>query len=271
MSSTPAETYESFMVPFRFRPWAEILLDHAELTPATRMLDLACGTGIVARLAAQRIGAGGSVSGVDMNPAMIDVARAAAEKEGLAIDWQVGTADALPYSDESFDLVTVQQGLQFFPDQIAALHECLRVLVPGGLLVVSIWSSVEKQGIQQAYAAAIEQVTGVASMNTPYGTVTEVSLHTLLQQGGFTEISIDEITIPVTFDAPNAWVGLMVEGTSAGVPAMRGRSDSERAALSAAVADEMKDALNAVTVDGQLRTKSTSFLAMGSRAPQRHG
>jgi ubiquinone/menaquinone biosynthesis C-methylase UbiE len=262
---SPAETYEGFMVPFRFRPWANELIDRVTLQSGTRMLDIACGTGIVARVAAQRMQGTGMVVGIDLNPAMIEVAARAAAQEGVSIDWQTGNAESLPFADQSFDLVTIQQGLQFFPDQRTALRECLRVLAPGGSLLVGIWSTVEKQGIQQHYADAIAKITGTASMNTPYGTVTDESLRDLLASAGFIDIEIEEVTIELIYDDAATFAAQMVESTSAGVPAMQGRSDEERAALSADVTAEMSDAVRLATVDGQLITHSTTFIARAKR------
>lgn len=262
---SPAETYEGFMVPFRFRPWANELVDRVALQSGTRLLDIACGTGIVARVAAQRLQGSGMVVGIDLNPAMIEVAARAAADEGVSIDWHTGNAESLPFADESFDLVTIQQALQFFPNQPAALRECLRVLVPGGTLLVGIWSTLEKQGIQQHYAEAIARVTGTASMHTPYGTVTDASLRDLFAGVGFSDIEIDEVTIDLTFDDPASFAAQMVESTSAGVPAMHGRSDEERAALSAEITAEITDAVRLATVDGRLVTNSTVFIARAKR------
>jgi hypothetical protein len=139
------------------------------------------------------------------------------------------------------------------------------VLVPGGTLAIGIWSSLDKQGIQQDYAEAVERVTGSASMHVSYGTVTEDSLRKLFSGAGFDDIAIDEVTIDLTFDAPDAFVGLMVESTSAGVPTMHGRSDDERAALADDVAREMDSAMQASTSEGRLRTHSTAYLAVGNR------
>lgn len=262
---SPAETYEAFMVPFRFRPWAETLLDHAGLRSDMRVLDVACGTGVVARVAAARLGRSGIVAGIDMNPAMIEVARSAAAAEGLDIDWQVGLAGELPFPDASFDLVTIQQGLQFFPDKPAALRECLRVLAPGGRIAVGIWSTVEKQGVQQAYAEAIERVTGTPSMHAPYGTTTAQQMQELVAGAGFGDVTVEEVTIQLAYDQPERYAERMLQGTSAGVPTMHGRSDEERAALAEAVAADMADAVRAATVGDVLITDSTTFIATGSK------
>ncbi|MCO5108730.1 MAG: class I SAM-dependent methyltransferase [Burkholderiaceae bacterium] len=115
LSSFP-ETYERCLVGPLFRPWAETILDDVDLAPGDRVLDVACGTGIVARLARERLGEAGRVVGVDISPAMLAVARTAAP----AIDWREGDACALPLRDaEKFDVVVCQQGLQFFPDKPA--------------------------------------------------------------------------------------------------------------------------------------------------------
>jgi ubiquinone/menaquinone biosynthesis C-methylase UbiE len=267
-SPTPAETYEAFMVPFRFRPWAEALFDHVDVPAGARVLDLACGTGIVARVAATRLQGSGTITGVDMNPAMIEVARSASAAEHLEIDWQVGLAGELPFPDASFDLVTIQQGLQFFPDKPTALRDCLRVLVPGGLLAVEIWSALEKQGVQKAYAEAIERVTGTPSMHAPYGTTTAQQMHDLIAGAGFVDVSVDEVTIQLSYDNPGSYAERMLQGTSAGVPTMHGRSDEERAELAKAVTADMAHAVAAATVGNYLVTDSTTFIATG-RKPAR--
>ena len=263
---SPAETYETFMVPYRFRPWADELVARLNIGPGTRLLDVACGTGIVARVAAEHVGTGTTIVGIDMNPAMIEVARTTAAQQGMTIEWQVGNANALPFPDGAFDIVAIQQALQFFPDQAGALRECFRVLAPGGVIGIGVWSALEKQGLQQPYAEAIERITGSPAMHAPYGRISREALINLVTDAGFEHVSVEEVTIQVTFDEPDAFVGLMVEGTSAGVPAMHGRSDEERAALAASVAADMSGAIRTATVDGRLVSRSTSFLAQASKS-----
>jgi SAM-dependent methyltransferase len=105
--------------------------------PGERVLDIACGTGIVTRLAAERVGADGAVAGVDINPGMLGVARLTARPE-LHIDWYEAGAEALPFEDATFDVALCQMGLQFFPDELAALRQACRVLVPGARLVLNV-------------------------------------------------------------------------------------------------------------------------------------
>lgn len=263
------ESYEAFMVRYRFRPWAGELLDRVEVFPGIRMLDVACGTGIVARTAGSRLGSDGKIVGIDMNPAMIEVAGRAAAAEGLALEWLVGRVEALPFPDQSFDLVTIQQGLQFFPNKSAALRECARVLTPGGTLAIGIWSSLEKQGIQQDFAEAIERVSGSASMHASYGTVTEDSLREVLVSAGLVERSIEEVTIDLRYGDAGSFVEGMVEGTSVGVPTMHGRTDAERAELATAVELDMRGALARSSVGGQIVTPSTAYIVI-ARTPAVH-
>jgi len=125
-----AEAYERYLVPAVMARFADDLVE--SVGPGDRVLDVACGTGIVARRAAAR---GATVVGVDVNAQMLDVARAA----DPAVEWIEADATALPLADDAFDIVLCQQGLQFMPDPAAALAEMRRVLAPGGRLTVSVW------------------------------------------------------------------------------------------------------------------------------------
>lgn len=131
-----AECYERYFVPAIGAPLAADLVEAATLRPGERVLDVACGTGVVARLATERVGPSGSIAGADINPGMLAVARAAAP--GTACEWHQAPADALPLPDASFDAVLCQMGLQFFPDNVAALREMHRVLAPGGRILLNV-------------------------------------------------------------------------------------------------------------------------------------
>jgi ubiquinone/menaquinone biosynthesis C-methylase UbiE len=136
-SGNAAENYERYFVPAIARPVATLLLDAAALEAGERVVDVACGTGIVARLAAEQVGSAGSVVGVDVAPDMIDVARSTAASAGLTIEWREGDAASLPVPDGSFDVVLCQMGLMLFADKPAALSEMRRVLDAGGRLTLS--------------------------------------------------------------------------------------------------------------------------------------
>src|SRR5262245_42875121 len=128
--SNPAETYESFMVPTLFAPWAERLIQAANPQPGERVLDVGTGTGIVARRVAPRVAPNGTVVGLDLNPKMLAVARTARDGQGLGIEWREGAAEQIPFPAHSVDLVLCQFALMFFADRRAALREMHRVLAP---------------------------------------------------------------------------------------------------------------------------------------------
>src|SRR4051794_4440488 len=123
-----AEAYERVQVPAIFTGWATDLVSIADLRAGERILDVACGTGIVARLAAPRVAPAGHVVGVDVNAAMLTVARAQPQPAGAVIEWHQGDAAALPFPDAAFDVVLCQQGLQHMADRGAAVREMRRVL-----------------------------------------------------------------------------------------------------------------------------------------------
>src|SRR5690606_5960003 len=122
-AGNPAQTFEDFYVPSVFRPWTSEILDRARPQAGARVLDVACGTGIVARMVAQQLKGDARVAGVDYNPAMLEVARSASARENVEIEWVEGNAENLPFPDASFDLVLVQQGLQFVSDKARAVGE----------------------------------------------------------------------------------------------------------------------------------------------------
>jgi len=137
-----AHQYERIVARHILAPWAPSLVDAARPAVGERVLDLACGTGVVTRIAAQRAGPKGRVTGVDLNAGMISVARSLPAPDGGPVEWVEGSALAIPLPDASVDVVLCQQGLQFFLDKALALREMRRVLDRGGRLALSVWSSV---------------------------------------------------------------------------------------------------------------------------------
>lgn len=155
ISPEQAEAYEERFVPALFEQWVEPVLQAAAVGPGDRMLDVACGTGVVARAAAERVAPDGRVTGVDLNPAMLAVARRVAPN----IEWWQGDAAALPFPEDAFDVVTCQSSIFFFPDPTGALREMGRVTRPGGRLVVQAFSSL---AAQPAYGPWVDMVARYA-------------------------------------------------------------------------------------------------------------
>ena len=182
----PAANYEDYFVPAIGAPLAQDLIELAALRAGERVVDIACGTGVVTRLAAERVG-DAAVAGVDVNPAMLEAARTATQ--GTAIEWHEASADALPLGDATFDVCLCQMGLQFFPDRLAALREMRRVLSPGGR------AAVNAPGPIPPLLAVLEQALGRHLGPEAAGFVATVfSLHEpeelreLMESAGFTDV-----------------------------------------------------------------------------------
>ena len=141
LSVAAAEAYEAGFVPALFADWAPAIVDAAEVRPGQTVLDVACGTGVVAREAADRLQGRGRVVGLDLNEAMLVVAR----RLRSDIQWIQGDVGALPVGDEAFDVVLCQAALMFFPDPARALREMARVTKPDGTVAVQVWASRESQ------------------------------------------------------------------------------------------------------------------------------
>jgi SAM-dependent methyltransferase len=165
VGGSAAEVYERQSVPALLAPWAPQLVELAGVQPGERILDVACGTGVVARLAAERTGSAGRVVGLDINPAMLAVARSLPPVAGAPIDWVEASVLAMPFPDASFDVVLCQQGLQQFPGRPAALREMRRVLVPGGRVALSVWGRIEANPGFAALAEALERHVGSEAAN----------------------------------------------------------------------------------------------------------
>lgn len=151
-----AASYEEILVPALFAQWPNRLADAADVEAGQSILDVACGTGILARTVAERMGQNGSVTGVDLNPAMLAVARRLSSE----ITWHEADAAALPYEDESFDAVLCQLALMFFSGPEAALKECRRVMKTGGRLAAAVFGSLEEIPVYAAIADVYERVVG---------------------------------------------------------------------------------------------------------------
>jgi len=132
-----AENYQRYFVPSIGRPVAEDLIEAADIQPGDRVLDVACGTGVVTRMAAERAGSSGAAAGLDVTAGMLAVARTETP-DNLPVSWYEANAESMPLPDASFDIVLCQMGLQFVSNKLAALREMRRVLVAGGRAYVTV-------------------------------------------------------------------------------------------------------------------------------------
>lgn len=153
---SPAEIYEELFVPALFRQWGPVVAGEAQIGPGDRVIDVACGTGVLALAALDRVGSRGEVVGLDPNADMLGVAR----RKTTRIEWREGRAEYLPFPDDSFDAAVSQFGLMFFEDRAAGLREMMRVLRLGGRLAVAVCDSLDQSPGYAAVADMLERLIG---------------------------------------------------------------------------------------------------------------
>lgn len=211
VSRSAAEVYEEYFVPALFHQWVEPVAAAAGLQPNQRVLDIACGTGVLARGIAERNGRSARVVGLDINEGMLAVARRLAPH----IEWQHSPAEALPFPDESFDTVVSQFGLMFFDDRRAAITEMLRVLRPGGRLAVAVWASLDETPGYAAMADLLKRLFGeeVASLiRSPFLLGDERELRTLFAEAGLPSVELDTLPGKARFPSLEGWVFTDIKG-----------------------------------------------------------
>ncbi len=255
-----ADAYEDIYVPRIFIPWGKRLIEKARLQPGDAVLDVATGPGTVARLAAEQVGPEGRVVGADISPAMIAVATGKpVVPAGAAVEYVVSPAAPLAVPDGAFDVVTCQQGLQFFPDRGAAIAEMHRALKRNGQLVAAVWREIALQPSFAALDAALRECLP-AEQAEPYGAPFRwprgEDLVAALRDGGFSEVVLEELRLPLVYEQgiPQVLATLAASPVSTTIAQLR---DEERATLWAAGARY----LTLLVSEGQIRTHMVSNIS----------
>jgi ubiquinone/menaquinone biosynthesis C-methylase UbiE len=240
------EAYERFLVEPLFRPFAEELLKRLHPTPIDSLLDVACGTGIVARLARARLGPQARIVGVDAALPMLALARQA----DSTIEWREGNAMALPVqADERFSLVSCHQGLQFFPDKLAAVREMRRVLAHGGRVAIATWLSLA--GIPFAgdlHQVAERHLGPMIDARHSFGDA--AAFPPLLIEGGFSDVHVETIINTVRGIDGQIYAQLNAMALVGMSPKAKTLSDSQRAELIDRVATDSLATVAKYTSDG---------------------
>jgi len=206
-----AEVYEEFFLPALFQEWPARLVDAALIEKGSRVLDVACGTGVLARTAQDRVGSDGSVVGIDINEDMLAVA----EQKAPHIEWRCAPAEKLPFYEDTFDAVVSQFGLMFFTDQRKALTEMGRVLRPGKSLAVAVWDSIANTPGYAAMTALLARLFGnevAAALEAPYSLGDKNKLQTLFTDAGLHDVTITTRNGTARFPSLQAWVHTDIKG-----------------------------------------------------------
>jgi SAM-dependent methyltransferase len=187
------EIYETVFVPAMMGEWAPRVMAFTNPQPGERVLDVACGTGALTRVVAQSIGPNGRVVGLDLSPDMLAEARKTTLDPSSAapIEWREGDVNAIPFENETFDIVFCNFGLMFFPDRVAALKEMRRVLKPDGRLALAVWGSIAKcpgqRAMKQSWERHFTDEAGLFDAQHSLGNP-EIVL-SLIQDAGFRDVS----------------------------------------------------------------------------------
>lgn len=206
-----AEVYDQFFVPALFEEWAHRVVDAAHVEPGQRILDVATGTGVLARAAAERVGPTGSVIGVDINDGMLAVARRTAPH----IEWRKAAAEALPFNADSFDRVVSQFGLMFFEDRGVALREMMRVLRPGGYLAVAVWASLDTSPGYADLATLLDRLFGrqaAESLHAPFNLGDTAVLRSQFAAAGLPDVQLVTMEGTARFPSLESWMYTEIRG-----------------------------------------------------------
>lgn len=206
-----AEIYESFFVPALFQQWPSIIADMLKVSSAQSVLDVACGTGILARHFAERVKDARQVHGVDVNDGMLQVAKEKAPN----VQWRKAPAEALPFDSDCFDNVACQFGIMFFENREVALQEMVRVLKPGGKLAVAVWDKLENNPGYKSVTELLQQLFGDAianEMRAPFNLGNKDTLAELFLKAGLTDFSFHTHSGTAQFPSIDEWVFTDIKG-----------------------------------------------------------
>ena len=211
VTSSAAEVYEEFFVPALFQEWSDRVADTITIRAGDRVLDVACGTGVLTRAVAARVGPSGAAIGLDVNEGMLTVARRKAPR----LDWRSGRAEALPFDTERFDAVVSQFGLMFFEDRRAALAEMMRVLRHGGRLAVAVWDSLEHTPGYATVTQLLQRLFGdrvADALRAPFALGDPGALRSLFSSAGIPSATVTTVKGTARFPSIKAWMYTDVKG-----------------------------------------------------------
>jgi SAM-dependent methyltransferase len=255
-----SQKYERFVASW-FAPWAEDLVAAAGIQSGWRVLDLACGTGVVTRTVAPILGATGQVVASDLNEGMLAEAQQH-PVDGAPVQWRVADATALPFETDEFDALLCQQGLQFVPDKVAAVTEMHRVLRPGGVAAVSVWAGLDENPYIAALVEGLNQHlsdSAGTTMAAPTGFGDAGALEALFVDSGFGQVTVSSIQRART---PSPAVEA-IAGNLAAVPIadqVLAMTEADRSAM----LDHILGKLDRYVNDGQLTAPSTANIAIAT-------
>jgi ubiquinone/menaquinone biosynthesis C-methylase UbiE len=257
VTSSAAEVYDEFFLPALFAAWAPRVVAAAALRPGQRVVDVACGTGVLAMEAALATSPGGQVVGVDLNPGMLAVAR----RKAPDISWLEAPAEALPLEAESFDAALSQFGLMFFEDRQAAIAEMWRVVRPGGRLAIAVWDSLDNTPGYAAVTSLLARLFGdrvAALLESPYSLGDLNALRALIAGASVTDVEVKRMPGKACFPSIRSWMHSDVRGWT-----LADELDDEQ--YGRLVAEAEVELRRFVTADGSVRFAHPALIATAQK------
>ena len=254
VSASAAEVYEAFFVPALFDQWPEVVLDAADVRSGDRVLDVGCGTGVLARAAHTRVGPHGQVAGVDPNEGMLTIARQA----GPDIEWQTGLAEELPYPDHSFDRTVSQFALMYITDHGSALSEIRRVTQPEGKVALAVWDRLDNNRGFARLASLVEELFGpdaADAIRAPF-TMGDPEMLLGLATTALTEPTVTRHPGVGRFETLHAWVHTEIRGWTL--------ADSIDDHALATLLDAAHEQLSDLVLDGGVAFDVSTLVVSGS-------
>lgn len=214
-----ARIYHNRAVPILFDPWGRRLLENVPVSPGQAVLDVACGSGAVTRLVAAHVGEKGSVTGLDLNPGMIQTAKEVFKDVRLPVEFHVGDATEMPFEDARFDAVVCQQGVQFIPDKARAVQEMHRVLKPEGRAGFTQWLGIDHIPGYRVLCDALDRHVDPKAgdvMRTPFQPETRDNLRRIAEEAGFREVQHEVQVGSVRYPSADEFTQLSIDGVPPG-------------------------------------------------------
>lgn len=260
LAGSGPEAYERFISRL-MAPFTDAVVERGRLVPGMSVVDVACGTGSVARAAAERVGRSGRVIGLDINEGMLEVAKSQ-PSPSIEVEWHHASALEMPFSDDTFEAVLCKNGVMFFPDLDAGLAEMVRVAAPNARIVISCWGPIETSPYMRAYDSCLRPLLPEGSLSTNdiafsiQGGIVAERLRALGVDGVQSEVITEVVTLPPMAET----LPLHLAGLPYG-PAFTALGEAVRARYIDAVTDELTEFVQA---DGSFEVPFTSHVISGN-------
>ena len=253
-----AERYQTILTPSILGPFAQALVEFADLQPGERVVDVGCGTGAAARFAAPVVGPSGQVAGVDVNASMIEVARSLPAVEGASIEWHVANATDLPVPEAQTDVVLCAQTLQFLPEKLPSLAEMQRVVKANGRITISLWTPIADNPYFHTLVGAMAEHVGpetAVGLGAAFALSDGAQIRELLTEAGFNEVVMQTVQLDLPLPALRDFVPRHVQAT----PMANGFNNAS-AAQQQAVIETVADTLQEYEANGRTQIPFRSHM-----------